>query len=158
MYKITSLYCASLISLPIIGMHMDEKKITPLNESGIAPESNNLTPKHHICVKGCVCLWCFPPALTADILCACPLFCRLTPIQGNESDIEWMDRAHSNHGVAAEHKTTQKEKHGNDACSSLKRKINALLYEKAPHHTERCEAEYEHLCCFTKAICKFAQE
>lgn len=156
------LLCCVFLSLSLNGMQMSKDQITPTEiietNSSIEHEKNSSSSEHHICTKSCVCLWCCGPALAADILCCFPLLCRLTPIQGNESDIEWINRAHSNHEAALEHRTTQKEKYGNDACSSLKRKINHLFYEKAPHHTERCEAEYEHLCCFSKAIVKFIKE
>jgi len=69
-----------------------------------------------------------------------------------------MKRADENSVHQVEYKMRMKELHGNDACSSLYRKIYLLCCEKAPHHTERCEAECEHLWCFTKALIKFVRE
>jgi hypothetical protein len=165
MHKIVLLCCAGLASPLLFGMQMDQhKQIIPITSSNqtlaaSAGQQDISQSKHASCTKGCVCLACSLPAIVADILCVIPLCCRLSPIQKpNESDSEWMKRADENIEPNALHRAAMKERYGNDACSSLKRKMNALLIEKAPHHTQRCEAEWEHLCCFSNALIKFVRE
>jgi hypothetical protein len=160
-YKIVLLCCAGISSFSLMGMQMGKQIIpfTPSTQTGAQPTDQEvLASSHSLCAKACTLL-CLPPAIAADILCIFPLCCRLSPIQKrNESDDELMKRADGNYAVAVQHRAAMKQRYGNDACASLHRKIHALLHEKAPHHTQHCEAEWEHLCCFSKAIIKFIKE